>query len=865
MGCDFAILTIVPEAYEAVREVFGLKESELRGGQRYLIGRVPAGGGGEHTVVLDRAVDRSNLPACEAVQRTLVQWRRRCLLVADIGGGFHARDGLKLGDVVFGSYLHYYELKKETRGRGEETRNFAFAQPSRGPRALCAFISVNERSWKESIPIARPHDDSGVPALLEGEIVSGDRLLSNPVSEIVIQLGCDYPKALAVDMESAGAARAIYGAQQDEIYTQFAVLRGISDIVDAAEENNQRTRDDWKPYASWAAAAAALALVRATPAHVRAEADLPQAVRTYRAAFQKSLTRRLPDQPQMFALQLHSAPRGAAPTGRAPETLKRDDLLRVLDEERRVVLYGPSGAGKSWALMQVARQVAAGDNPLPILVDLKAFKPELIKQIAASPFGEALEPAIDAILSASVEPISAAQVGELVSERCVMLLVDGINEVPDVGERMLAALNEYYRQKSGRLLLLVTDRRPQIFYSEESWKLVECRGLSGQDAQAVVDGRFGPGTFGALDAADRELLALPFFLDWTLKGDSARLAPRATAVERFLRNAGLSDDDLRRAAKTAFDVYLAHSSLFGELELSELGADGLLDRLHQVGVAVHRGMNQSFSHQIFHQFLAAYWMASREEQWTTRSLDAVTANAASPDTVAMTLTLIKDIEARDRLLRIVYDWNWRAAVSALRETQAAGRAISEAMEAAILSMAAEKLFDPVEGTAQHVRGQLGQFPVGGLAAELRGAADHPTLLAYVERLGINGPAWFDDWTRVFLRRPPKDTLTEDDIVRTTSDEPLLGWTTANTIRRFDSDPVRSGQLRALYLAYRRGVSDSRADTVRWRIVHALGRWPTADNAMLLGLAPFRRTPELSCCAAIPVSILVVNGTHHVDG
>jgi hypothetical protein len=197
------------------------------------------------------------------------------------------------------------------------------------------------------------------------------------------------------------------------------------------------------------------------------------------------------------------------------------------------------------------------------------------------------------------------------------------------------------------------------------------------------------------------------------------------------------------------------------------------------------------------------------------------------------LTLIKDIEGRDRLLRIVYDWNWRAAVSALRETQAAGRSVSEAMEAAVLSMAAEKLFDPVEGTTQHVRGQLGQFPVGGLAAELRGAADHPTLLAYVERLGINGPAWFDDWTGVFLRRPPKDTLTEDDIVRTTSEEPLLGWTTANTIRRFDGDPVRSGQLRALYLAYRRRVSDSRADTVRWRIVHALGRWPTAENAALL--------------------------------
>jgi len=45
---------------------------------------------------------------------------------------------------------------------------------------------------------------------------------------------------------------------------------------------------------------------------------------------------------------------------------------------------------------------------------------------------------------------------------------------------------------------------------------------------------------------------------------------------------------------------------------------------------------------------------------------------------------------------------------------------------------------------------------------------------------------------------------------------------------------------------------------------AEGSWrdvkQTAD-----GLVPFRRTPELSRCAAIPVSVFVVDGTHHVDG
>jgi hypothetical protein len=40
---------------------------------------------------------------------------------------------------------------------------------------------------------------------------------------------------------------------------------------------------------------------------------------------------------------------------------------------------------------------------------------------------------------------------------------------------------------------------------------------------------------------------------------------------------------------------------------------------------------------------------------------------------------------------------------------------------------------------------------------------------------------------------------------------------------------------------------------------------TKSAAKRAGLAPFRRTPELSRCAAIPVAVLVVDGAHHVDG
>jgi nucleoside phosphorylase len=424
-----------------VRTLFGLGSTEHRGNQPYLTGRVRAAEGGEHFIVLDRAIDRSNLPASEATQRLLTHWRPRHLVVADIGGGLSGRDGLRVGDVVYASYLHYYEVVKETEG-GEEVRLLAFAQPSRGPRATLGLLVGTGHVWQDVINVKRPPGDHRQSTLLEGEILAGERLLSDPRSPVVREIAAGYPKVLALDMESGGVARAIYGAQQDDIFTQFTVLRGISDLVDVTDVDNQATRDEWKPYAAFAAAAAALALVRFTPPHGDPPAGISSAVRGYKLAFQQSLRARLPVQRTMFPLELRSAPRGDVPPdppAAPPERIERDRLVEVLDADRRVVLYGPSGAGKSWALIHVARQVAAGDDPLAVVVDLKAFKPEWIQEIGPSPVGRALVPAIDAILSAATDPISVEDLAALSSDRKVLLLVDGINEVPEVGERMLIA------------------------------------------------------------------------------------------------------------------------------------------------------------------------------------------------------------------------------------------------------------------------------------------------------------------------------------------------------------------------------------------------------------------------------------------
>lgn len=824
MDADVAILTVVPEAHNAVRHLFDLHTHEERGGQPYWVGQLAARGGGRQLVVLDRAVDRMNLPAQEAARQLLQHWKPRHLIIADIGGGFHGRDSLGVADVVFASFIHYYEPVKELAGGRREPRDFARAAPARGPRATLAMIA-QEASWHGAIELTRPDGAQRQPALLEGEIVAGDRLLSDPSSPLVAELAGAYPKALAVDMESAGVARAVYGAQQEQIFTHLTVLRGISDLVDYAEADNQETRDGWKPYAAHAAAAAALALVQRLPSAKRSDAQLPTAVRAHRDAFQRSLHDRLPTDAIAFPLRLTI-------TGRAEtESLNRDELLDLVQRERRAVLYGPSGAGKSWTLLHLARQVASNDDPLVVLVDLKAFRPIWLTKIPDTPVGDELLPAIDAILSAATEPIAATQLAMLARDRTVLLLVDGLNEVPEVSERMRIALNEYARQQP-RIRLLVADRRAELFYRDARWNLIACDGLFDADARNVVDRRFGAGTFDTLGTSDRELLELPFFLDRALRFGDPRLGPRAHAVESFLLASGLTTAELERVAEAAYKTYAARRSVFAAAELELLG-DGPLDRLRTAGIVVRVGSDERFAHQLLHHYGAARWVAGHEELWTPVTLDVITANAASNDAVGMALTLTEQVDARDELLRVVYDWNWRAAVDALLETQAADCPVSPALEIAVLAMAAEKLFDPVAGTATRVRNQMRRFPADSVAARLREVPTHEQLLELIASLSVDGPAWYVAWRAVFLARPGHGTLDDELIAQVATAEPLIGWTTANAIRRFPGDDVRAAQLRALYFAHRADQSDPFANTVRWRIVHAVGRWPSPANVELL--------------------------------
>jgi nucleoside phosphorylase/tetratricopeptide (TPR) repeat protein len=252
------LLTIIPEAYEAVRQVFGLRWFVPHEGYEWAWGFVQVQGH-QVSVVSGLAPDRENVAAATFTNVLLNAWHPRHLLLVDIGGAVKGRDDVQLGDVVTHTHLHYYDFKKETEGGKDSPRNLPHAPPSARLRELSRRPGLRrDKTWVKKIRVRRP--EKGQPKVLEGEMLVGGTLLAN--SPRLRQLLKKYEKVIAVEMEGVGVARAVldWGVKRGEV-PEFLIIRGMSDFCNIPPAENRSTRDIWKPYAAATAAAHAYALI----------------------------------------------------------------------------------------------------------------------------------------------------------------------------------------------------------------------------------------------------------------------------------------------------------------------------------------------------------------------------------------------------------------------------------------------------------------------------------------------------------------------------------------------------------------------------------------------------------------------------
>jgi nucleoside phosphorylase len=161
-----------------------------------------------------------------------------------------------LGDVVIGEYIHYADYGKDLPGKFVP-RYFPLAHPTPSlVRRHTDWLKLG--GWAHDM--LKPGSGTS-PTIFHGEIVAVEAVAGNPGS--MRQQGWikHFDKALAVEMESGGVARAIHDTDSVHYNPRWFVIRGISDsVVGGAaaakllSRSNQEERNHWHEYAAQVAA-----------------------------------------------------------------------------------------------------------------------------------------------------------------------------------------------------------------------------------------------------------------------------------------------------------------------------------------------------------------------------------------------------------------------------------------------------------------------------------------------------------------------------------------------------------------------------------------------------------------------------------
>jgi nucleoside phosphorylase len=235
---DIAIVTAIEVERRAVCDAFGLTdEHRVRKDARvYWRGKLPLKNGECYEIVVAQAPDAANIDAAILTNDLLHHWKPGAALLVGIAASAAPHE-VRLGDVVLGSEVYYYERGKVTpEGRRPEPKIIS------ADATLWSNVTAVP-DWNGKVPIARPDGSDARPKVHAGVIASGEKVIADAAARDEIAAG--HRKIMAIEMEGYGFSRAVW---QSFEHVRHLDIRAICD--DGSKDKN----DGWHPYAAAAAA-----------------------------------------------------------------------------------------------------------------------------------------------------------------------------------------------------------------------------------------------------------------------------------------------------------------------------------------------------------------------------------------------------------------------------------------------------------------------------------------------------------------------------------------------------------------------------------------------------------------------------------
>lgn len=470
------------------------------------------------------------------------------------------------------------------------------------------------------------------------------------------------------------------------------------------------------------------------------------------------------------------------------------DLQRLLDLVRlkgRLLLSAHAGTGKTSLASQLMTHAIREGVPA-LRVDLRKWTPSI-----DSHWQNALDADIRRmsllLTDLALPAISERRLrAEMHARGDVLVVVDGLNEVPSASARDIPGVLEAFAARNPQASVILCDRLQRRRLPSADWLLATIAHVNSPATQSEIDSAL------LLDIA---------------RGASGSEMNEAHILIRYLCEAGdIGSPAL--IAEAALKLYADGGRYFPwDRFVMHVGSEPP-GRLADSDVLCRDGASAYFRHHLFHDALAAYALTTTPQRWVPKWFDTLTFNANSFDAVGLGLELIESPELADRFLLSVYDWNLYAAAYALGRGRRLGElAVTSSTEEAVLAVLAERRWDPVAPSAQRVEDALRVFPAP-LAKRLLDAVDLTAVFEIVGATETDAP--HDRWRTVFLGK-----LGDDATMAELDSGPLIGWIAANALRR---NRLNDRQLRKVSRALAAGTP-----TVRWRAAHVLGAQPTRHS------------------------------------
>ncbi len=502
-----------------------------------------------------------------------------------------------------------------------------------------------------------------------------------------------------------------------------------------------------------------------------------------------------------------------------------DDGLTLFDwmvkqRVRYVIIAGSGASGKSSYLQKLIAY--AQSDALFVLLNLKLFSSSELSQPGAMKAGSPEDRIAALRVLQHCNILQGDSIRDLASRGPVALLVDGLNEVPDDQDRtsLLTLLKLLVYDRPNATIVVTTREAPMRWIQQWSTSAPAIHdALIATVEPLPPTGDYAAKITGASAGAGQ--VTSPFFLD------------RGMAPFNYLRDKlRLSESHIAQLSRVAYALYAERKLSFTKADFLQLVDPGDPLGLWEFCTSNHFiipiGDSHAFEHQIFHDYLAGRHMATAGHdvaRWTSTTFDAMTLDKASSDALTFALRELPDAKSGDAFLERVNDWNWRHAFNclsiAVAESSINERKWSDEVEQAFSALLHDKREDPVWKTridAEHLWQRVSsKLPVRG------------------RRTTGDAPKWSERWKAIYERHPENGELSFDLVASIVDSNSIVGWATANVLRRFhpkSASPLPEptmALLRGMYLA-RQGEEDG---AVRWRVVHALGAFPTPENTKLL--------------------------------